>query len=75
MHFKQVYPLHSNVVDYIKRAKKTVIIENNPNGQFSKLIEGLSYSEIDIKIFNYTGYTFSVEELYNKMKNIMEELK
>jgi len=72
LHFKQVYPLHSNVKEYVRKAKKTITIENNPTGQFAKLIELETHTEIDINILNYSGYVFSVEELYQKLKKVVE---
>ena len=73
LHFKQVYPIHSSVKNYIGKAKQTIVIENNPNAQFTKLIELESHKVVDFKILKYTGYTFSVEELLEKIKNIVEE--
>ncbi len=75
LHFKQVYPIHKDIANYIKKARKTISIENNPNGQFTKLIEGIIHSKIDVKILNYTGYSFSVEELQQKIKSSVEGLK
>ena len=72
LHFKQVYPLHSCVNDYVKKAKKIIAIENNPTGQFAKLVELETHIKINMTILNYSGYVFSVEELYKKLKKIVE---
>lgn len=72
LHFKQVYPLHSRVNDYFSKAKKIIVIENNPTGQFAKLLELETHVKIDTTILNYSGYVFSVEELYQKLKKIVE---
>ena len=72
LYFKQVYPIHSSVKNYIEKAEQTIIIENNPNAQLTKLIELDSHRAIDFKILRYTGYAFSVEELVDKIKNILE---
>ena len=72
LYFKQVYPIHSSVKNYIEKAEQTIIIENNPNAQLNKLIELESHRAIDFKILRYTGYAFSVEELLDKIKNILE---
>ncbi len=72
LHFKQVYPIHSSVKNYIGKAKQTIVIENNPNAQFTKLIELELHKAVDFKILKYTGYAFSVEELLDKIKNILE---
>jgi len=72
LHFKQVYPLHSCVNDYVRKAKKIIAIENNPTGQFAKLVELETHIKINMTILNYSGYVFSVEELYQKLKKIVE---
>jgi len=72
LYFNQVYPIHSSVKNYIEKAEQTIIIENNPNAQLAKLIELESHRAIDFKILRYTGYAFSVEELLNSIKNILE---
>jgi len=72
LHFKQVYPLHSCVNDYVRKAKKIIAIENNPTGQFAKLVELETHIKINTTILNYSGYVFSVEELYRKLKKIVE---
>jgi len=72
LYFKQVYPIHSSVKNYIEKAEQTIIIENNPNAQLAKLIELESHRAIDFKILRYTGYAFSVEELLDSIKNILE---
>jgi len=72
LHFKQVYPLHSDTITYIKRAKKTVIIENNGTAQFGQLIRLQSGLDMDRKILRYNGLPFSVEELENQLKSILD---
>ncbi len=72
LHFKQVYPLHSSIIDHVNKAKKIIAIENNPTGQFAKLVELETHVKIDINILKYSGYVFSVEELHQKLKKIVE---
>ena len=72
LYFKQVYPIHSSVKKYIEKAEQTIVIENNPNAQLTKLIELESHRAVDFKLLRYTGYAFSVEELLDKIKNILE---
>jgi len=71
LHFKQVYPLHSNTVDYLKKAKKKVIVENNGTGQFGQLIRMQTGFDMDRKILKYNGLPFSVEELEDQLKSIL----
>jgi 2-oxoglutarate/2-oxoacid ferredoxin oxidoreductase subunit alpha len=63
LHFRQVYPLHSSTVDYMKKAKTTVIVENNATAQFGNLIHCITGMAFDKKILKYNGMPFSVEEL------------
>jgi 2-oxoglutarate ferredoxin oxidoreductase subunit alpha len=72
LHFKQVYPLHPNTVDYLKKAKKRVIVENNGTGQFGQLIRMQTGFDMDRKILKYNGLPFSVEELEEKLKSILD---
>jgi 2-oxoglutarate ferredoxin oxidoreductase subunit alpha len=70
--FSQVYPLHPKTVDYIQKAEKTIIIENNATSQFGKLIRLYTGIEIKDKILKYNGLPFSVEEIIEKVKNLLD---
>lgn len=70
LHFKQLYPLHKSAKEYLRRAEKTLIFENNAQSQFANLIKLETGFEIDKKILKYDGMPFSVEEVIeNLMKN------
>ena len=71
LHFKQVYPLHPDTITFIKKAKKTVIVENNGTAQFSQLIRMQTGFDMDHKILKYNGLPFSVEELEEQLKSIL----
>ena len=73
LHFKQVYPLHSETLPYLQRARRTVIIENNATSQFGRLIRLLTGFEIDRKILKYNGLPFSVQEVEASLKTIVAE--
>jgi 2-oxoglutarate ferredoxin oxidoreductase subunit alpha len=68
LHFKQVYPLHSSTADYLKKAEKTIIIENNATAQFANLIKLYTGISIDSKILKYNGLPFFVEEVEAALK-------
>jgi len=70
LHFKQVYPLHPDTVNYLDTADKTVIFENNASAQFANLIRVETGFEIDEKILKYNGMPFSVEEVTETLKSI-----
>ncbi|MGZ7136224.1 MAG: 2-oxoacid:acceptor oxidoreductase subunit alpha, partial [Methanobacterium sp.] len=55
LHFKQVYPIDGNTLDYLKRAQKTIIFENNATSQFKNLIKLYTGFEIDINALKYNG--------------------
>ncbi len=68
LHFKQVYPLHEETREYLKKAEKTIIVENNATSQFGKLIKLFTGIDIKTKILKYNGLAFSVEELVDKIQ-------
>ena len=70
LHFKQVYPLHKSTPDYLLRAEKTLIFENNAQAQFAKLIKLEIGFEFDEKILKYNGMPFSVEEVTENLKKV-----
>ena len=70
--FKQVYPLHPSTITWIKKAKKTVIVENNGTAQFGQLIRMQTGFDMDRKILKYNGLPFSVEELEERLKSVLD---
>jgi len=72
LHFKQVYPLHNETSNYLKKAKKTVIVENNATCQFGKLIRLHTGIEIEEKILKYDGLPFAVEEIIEGLQKILD---
>ena len=71
LHFKQVYPLPDNAIDYLRKAQKTIIVENNATSQFAKLIKLQTGFDIEEKILKYNGLSFYVEELMEKLEEIL----
>jgi 2-oxoglutarate/2-oxoacid ferredoxin oxidoreductase subunit alpha len=67
LHFKQVYPLPKNTLNYLKKAKKIIVVENNATGQFAKLLRREFGIESE-SVLKYSGLPFSVEELVKKLK-------
>lgn len=72
LHFKQVYPLPNETVNYLKQARKTLIVENNATSQFSKLIKLHTGIDIKNKILKYNGLSLHVEELTNKLNESLD---
>ena len=71
LHFKQVYPLHEKTRDYLGKADKTIIIENNATSQFGRLIKLSTGVNIEARILKYNGLAFSVEEVRARLKEII----
>ena len=68
LHFSQVYPLPPSTREYLVKAKKVILIENNATGQFGQLIKAQTSYEINNKILKYDGLPFSVEELVQRIR-------
>lgn len=68
LYFKQVYPLHPDTANYIKKAKKSFIIENNATAQFGQLIKLYTGIDIENKILKYNGLPFAVEEIIDYVR-------
>lgn len=71
LHFRQIYPLNDDIVKFLNKAEKTIIIENNATSQFSKLIRQQTGYEIKNKILQYNGLPFSVETITKEIQKIM----
>jgi 2-oxoglutarate ferredoxin oxidoreductase subunit alpha len=71
LHFKQVYPLPCQTSNYLKKAKRIIIVENNATSQFAKLIKLHTGIEINDRILKYDGLSFYVEELAEKLNDLL----
>ncbi|MFX0050733.1 MAG: 2-oxoacid:acceptor oxidoreductase subunit alpha, partial [Candidatus Hermodarchaeota archaeon] len=63
LYFKQVYPLSPKILELLKKAEKSVILENNATSQFGKVLKLELDFEADEKFLKYNGMPFSVEEV------------
>ncbi len=72
LYFNQVYPLHDSTKNYLNKADKTIIFENNAESQFANLIKLQTDFKVDKNILKYNGRPFSVEEVTESLKNFME---
>ena len=73
LYFKQIYPLHESVVNYLMEAEVIISIEQNATAQFAKLVETETHIATNHHILKYSGYIFSVEEILKKLNKIMDE--
>jgi 2-oxoglutarate ferredoxin oxidoreductase subunit alpha len=69
LHFKQVYPLPSNMAEYFSGVEEIIVIENNFTGQFANLLK-LEGIKVTGNILKYNGEPFSVEELTEKLATL-----
>lgn len=72
LHFRQVHPLPRETVGFLKKAEKTIVVENNATGQFAKQIKLHTGIDVDGKILKYNGLSFTVEELVEKLKSFLD---
>ncbi|MDD3539507.1 MAG: 2-oxoacid:acceptor oxidoreductase subunit alpha [Atribacterota bacterium] len=73
LHFQQVYPISEASIDFLKRAKQIISIENNYSGQFSQLLEMQTGISIRSRILKYDGLPFYADELAEEIKDVIEE--
>lgn len=71
LHFKQVYPFHKYVAEYLEKAEDVIIMENNAQGQLANLIKLETGFEIQEKFLKYDGMPFSVEEVEERIRKFM----
>lgn len=71
LHFKQIYPFHKEVAEYLEKAEDVIIFENNAQGQMANLIKLETGFEIQEKILKYDGMPFSVEDVEENLKEFM----
>ena len=72
LHFKQVYPLYPDTYKYFEKAENRIIVENNATSQFGSLLKLFAGIDIQTKILKYDGLAFSVEELKEKLQNVIK---
>jgi 2-oxoglutarate ferredoxin oxidoreductase subunit alpha len=73
LHFKQVFPLPAQAAQYLKKARRTVVIENNATSQLAKLIKLSTGIDVDKRILKYNGLPFSVEEVVAQLKKMIRQ--
>lgn len=67
LHFGQVFPLPSETMGYLKRARKTIAVENNYTGQFARLLRAYAGFDVHHRILKYDGRPFCSEDLARKI--------
>lgn len=76
LHFSEIYPFpDTSKIDYLKMlqsSKLSICIENNATGQFARLMRAETGYKFQKSINKYDGRPFSVDELVERIKIIIE---
>jgi len=74
MHVIYLSPFPKKAVsDFLKKAKKSLLIEGNYRGQLGELIREHTLLDVDEKFLKYDGRPFYPEEICEKVKNFIGE--
>ena len=73
LHFRQVYPMHPKAAEYLERAERIIVAENNATSQLGSLLMLETGIEPDESILKYDGHPFSVEELADRFKTALKK--
>jgi 2-oxoglutarate ferredoxin oxidoreductase subunit alpha len=74
LNFRQVYPVNTDVKDYLMRAEKLVLIENNATSQFGKILEMETGFKVPSNntLLSFNGLPFPLERVTDFLINILE---
>ncbi|RLE38867.1 2-oxoacid:acceptor oxidoreductase subunit alpha [Candidatus Woesearchaeota archaeon] len=70
LQIKFINPLHKDISQLMKAAKKTILVENNFTGQLGTVIKEKTGLDFDYRILKYDGRAFSSSELCDRIKKI-----
>ncbi len=71
VHIAQPYPLHQKVLELVEGAGRFLVIEGNATGQLARLIKLETGREADGKILKYNGLQFTVEEVEERIGEVL----
>jgi len=74
MHVLWIQPFPTKAVsEFLGKAKKTLMVEQNKYGQLRGLIRELTGNYIENALFKYDGRPIDPEEIYSKVKEVMSK--
>ena len=73
IHYSQLYPISKESLQYFKKARYILGIEQNINGQFGDFLKTKIYKPINRKILKYNGRPFYLEEIIEAIKIFLGE--
>lgn len=71
LYVKQVFPLSSHLKDYFNQADRIISVENNATGQFADILKLQLNVSVDYQILKYNGQPFSIEEIEEKLEEVL----
>lgn len=72
VHLSQVWPLNSQKInELVKKKKRVFSVENNAEGQLSKLLRRETGISVDGSILKYDGRPFTLESLIKQIKDVV----
>ena len=72
LHLEQVYPLPPSALEYLRQARRIILVENNATGQLGKLLRQEAGIAVHDRVLKYNGMPFSVEELAARFSQLLE---
>lgn len=71
LHYSQIFPLHPETYEHLNRTQHLIVVENNATAQFAKLIKLYTGIEIENKILKYNGLPFFVEDIKERIEELL----
>lgn len=71
LNIKQVYPLHSELLPYFKKAQSVTVVENNAKGQLADLLVLKLGVKITNRVLKYSGEPFFIEEIKKRLLEVL----
>jgi 2-oxoglutarate ferredoxin oxidoreductase subunit alpha len=71
LHFSWLFPLPESTIEYLQKASKVIMVENNTTAHFAQLIQLTTGYIIKDKILKYNGRPFSVEEVTTEIQKLI----
>jgi 2-oxoglutarate ferredoxin oxidoreductase subunit alpha len=73
IHFKYLLPFHSTeAIEILKRAKKTICVEQNSTGQFARHLRAETGHTVNEKILKYDGEPFEPAQIATQVRALMQ---
>lgn len=71
VHFSDLYPLPEGLREFLVRLPNPIVVEHNFSGQLATLLERETLLPLPRRICRYDGLPFLVEELAEKVKEVL----